>query len=207
MASGDVWKVNLGFKWGTIECLPGFHLIEGSGGAGANPLDDVGLAVLAALGSDPLSEFSDALTLDHFVITQIQPGTFPTARFNFGALVGGVADANPLPPQTAGVISWKTGIKPVTGAFAALGRMYMPGCPQNGQISGFFQASHQNALSAFASLLFDAFVTDGTTYQLNIVSYTPGSKPVTVRAFNPVTSFSINPIVRSQRSREFGVGI
>lgn len=207
MATGDVWKVELELAWGTVQCRPGFHLIEGSGGGGLSPQGNVADAVDAALGGDPLAGFSDQLDLSGIIIHDAQPGLLPSYRQATTAISGDVVDVNPLPPQSAGVISLKTDLKPVTGAFAAAGRIYMPGIPQNGQISGFLQAGFQAALSAFFSLLFGPFVTDGTAYQMHIVSYTPNSKPRTVRAVQPVTGFSINNVVRSQRRREFGVGI
>jgi hypothetical protein len=192
--------------WGGVKCRPGFHLIEGGGGADPDESLNVNAAVSAALGADPLAGFSAALTLVALVVEDIQPGTRPTVTYPYALAQGDHADDNPLPPQSAGVISVNTAVKPITGAFAAQGRIYMPGTPADGQISGFLQSAFQGVLSAFASKIFDVFVTDGTAYQWNIVSYTPGSKPRTVRAFNPVTSFSINNVVRSQRRREVGVG-
>jgi len=206
MATGDVWKVTLDMTWGSVHCKPGFHLVEGAGGGGLVESQNVADAVIAALGADPLAGFSEQLSLLSVIIADAQPGTRPTITYPTALAQGDSADPNPLPPQSAAVISWQTGIKASTGMFAALGRTYMPGIPGNGQISGFLSAPFQAALSAFASLIFDPFVTDGTAYQLHVVSYTPNSKPRTVRAINAVTSFTLNNIVRSQRRREVGVG-
>lgn len=207
MPSGDVWKVNMKMLWGTVECRPGFYLIEGGGGGGVNPSENVSLAVEAAFGAGALTGFSDQLAWVGNTIIDIQPGVLPTQDWDFlSAAIGTVADVNPLPPQSAGVISWKTGVKGSRGVFAAAGRTYMPGIPQNGQISGFLEGTFQVSLQNWAQALVDAFVLDGTAYQLHVVSLTPNSIPVTVRAINPVTGFSINNVVRSQRRREFGVG-
>lgn len=207
MATGDVWKAIFNMQWGTVECRPGIHLIEGTGGIGLNPAENVATAINDALSGTALDGFSDQCHLTGVTVQDIQPGILPTQVFAIGPRVGNVVDVNPLPPQSAGVISLQTGVKGVTGVFATAGRLYMPGIPQNGQISGFLEATFQDTLSAFAQKLFDQFVLDGTAYQWNIISYTPGSRPVTVRAFNPVTAFTINNVVRSQRRREFGVGI
>lgn len=207
MATGDVWKCVMLMKWGTVECRPGFYLIEGAGGGGLNPAEDVSLAVQGAVAGSGLTGFSDQLQWYGNTIVDIQPGTSPTQTFNFGIpAVGTIEDTNPLPPQSAAVITWRTAVKPVVGAFAAQGRVYMPGIPQTGQISGFLEVDFQVALNGFAEGLFSTFVEDGTAYQLHVVSLTPNSKPVTIRAVNPVTTYSINNVVRSQRRREFGVG-
>lgn len=206
MASGDVWKVNLEADWGTVQCRPGFYLVEGAGGGDPDPSVNVANSVEATLTSGALTGFSDQLSILGLTIINIQPGTIPTKSIPIATIVGTVVDANPLPPQSAAVISLDTAVKPVVGAFAAQGRIYMPGIPQTGQISGFLQAGFQAALAAFGQKLYDAYVADGTAYQWHIVSLTPGSSPVTVRAINPVTDFRVNNVVRSQRRREFGVG-
>jgi hypothetical protein len=208
MASGDTWKVSMKMLWGTVGCRPGFYLVEGGGGAGLNPSENVSLAVEAAFGAGALTGFSDQLSWIGNTITDVSPGVLPTQDWDFAtAAIGTVADVNPLPPQSAGVISLKTGIKGSVGVYAAAGRIYMPGIPQNGQISGFLEGAFQTDLSNWAQALIDAFVLDATAYQLFIISLLPGSKPVSIRASNPVTGYSINNVVRSQRRREFGVGI
>lgn len=204
MASGDVWKVVLHWRWGTIQCRPGFYLVEGTGGGGVNPSQDVSDAVAAVLD---LTGFSDQSAVEQIEIQDIQPGTTPSIVYTPGTFTGTVVDANPLPPQSAAVLSLHTAVKPVNGAFAAAGRVYLPGIPQNGQISGFLTAGFQTTLTDFAAALAAPFIDDGTAYQWHVVSFNPGSVPRTIRAINPVTSITINNVVRSQRRREFGVGI
>jgi hypothetical protein len=207
MASGDVWKVTLDMTWGTVVCHPGFWLVEGSGGGDPSPQVNVAAAVEAALGASALAGFSDQCHLIGTIISDLQPGVLPTVNIPFAAPIDGdIVDVNPLPPQSAAVISWQTGVKGTVGTFATAGRTYMPGIPQNGQISGFLQATFQTAVDTFATKLWAAFIDDGTAYQQHIVSLTPGSQPVTVRAVNPVTGWTVNNVVRSQRRREYGVG-
>ena len=207
MASGDVWKVLLNWRWGTVECRPGFYLVEGAGGAGPNPSENVAVKVEAALGASGIDGFSDQSQITALTVIDIQPGLLPTQVWPVTPIVGTIVDANPLPPQSAAVVSLQTGVKGSVGVFAAQGRMYLPGIPQVGQISGFLQAAFQTALDAFVAQLFADFVTDGTAYQWHVVSLTPGSSPVSVRAINPVTGTTNNNVVRSQRRREYGVGI
>lgn len=207
MASGDVFRVRFSWLWGTVECQPGFHLVEGAGGAGPDPVLACANRVADVLGATPIPGFSDQSDIKALIVEDIQPGTGPTLTLPLSVAPGDEVDVNPLPPQSAAVISLRTALKPITGAYAAAGRMYLPGIPQSGQISGFLQAGFQSAALTFANLLQAAFVADGTDYQWNVVSYNPGSKPRTIRAINPVTSISINNVVRSQRRREYGVGI
>jgi hypothetical protein len=207
VATGDVWRVIMHMRWGTIECRPGFHLIEGAGGPEPVESQNVANAVQTAMSTAAFAGFSDQLTFYAIEVHDAQPGTKPSVVYPITPILGDIADTNPLPPQSAAVISLHTDIKPIVGAFAATGRIYLPGIPQVGQISGFLEVGFQNSLINWAENLFAAFVEDATAYQLFVVSYLPGSKPQTVRATNAVTSFTINNVVRSQRRRQFGVGI
>lgn len=207
MPSGDVFKINLLMNWGSVECRPGFHLIEGTGGSSTDPMLNAAQAVLDALGPGPLAGFSDQCFIHGIQVVDAQPGLRPTTNFPMTPIPGDVVDANPLPPQSAAVLSFTTGVKGSVGVYATHARIYMPGIPQNGQISGFLQATFQAALEAFGNLLAAPFIDDGTNYQMNSVSYTPASRPRTIRAVNPILGFNVNNVVRSQRRREYGVGI
>jgi hypothetical protein len=207
MASGDVWKAILHLKWGEVECRPGFHLVEGSGGGGADPGADVAASVVATLGAAVWNGFSSALSFQAVEVVDAQPGTRPTVTYSHPAINGGLADDNPLPPQSAALISMITAVKAVTGAYGAVSRIYLPGIPGSGQISGFLEVFFQLTLQNWIDALFAEYVLDATAYQLHSVSYTPNSKPRTVRQINPITSYRVDNVVRSQRKREPGVGI
>jgi len=207
VAIGDVFGIKLRMTYNGQQCRPGFYLVEGSGGASPDPVVNVIGAVLVALGATPMVGFSDHCTLDGVEASDIQPGLLRTQFASGGVETGTVAEDNPLPPQSCGLIQWQTNVKPIKGAFAADGRMFMPGLPASEQIGGFLTLDGVNAISAFASLIFDSFSDDGTAYQLHAVSFTPGSNPRTIRAINPITHFTVDNIVRSQRRREVGRGI
>src|SRR5213595_3755400 len=182
MASGDVYAVKLLMTFAGQQCRPGFYLVEGTGGAGANPVGDVIDAVIAALGATPLAGFSAACSLEGVQVQDVQPATRRSqSGFLVPAEVGSIADDNPVPPQDSMLIRWVTPVKPIKGAFAADSRTYMPGIYSTGQVSGFLISDLQDALSAFASNLFDPFVSDGSAYAMAAVSFTPGSNPRTIR--------------------------
>lgn len=207
MASGDVFGVKLHMTFAGQQCRPGFYLIEGGGGAGLTPCAAVVNAVVAALGDDPLAGFSAACSLDAIEANDIQPGLTSSFISNLSpAKVGDQADDNPVPPQDSMLIRWQTAKKPHTGVFAARGRTYVPGIYSTGQSSGFLASELQDALSAFASLLFDPFVSDGTAYQMHCVAFNPGT-PRTVKAIGLVTAFTIDNQVDIVRRRRPGRGI
>jgi hypothetical protein len=202
MALGDVFRVALAGMVGTEPWMTTFGLVEGSGAPGGpNPLQDAAAAVATALGGSPLVDFSNAMTITDIIVQDVQPGTAGSSH-NPVAFTGSGTDPI-VAPQDAVVISWRTAL----AGPANRGRMYIPGVPSNGAINGYVQGAWQDVISAFASLLFDPFAADGTDYQLNVLSYTPGSSPRTLRAAVPITSFSIDNTVKSQRRRGVGVRI
>lgn len=208
MATGDVFAVKLRMTFADQECRPGFYLIEGNGSGEVNPVHGCALTVKAALGATPLAGFSVATLLTAVEVQDVQPGTGLTAVSTFfPAEQGDVADDNPVPPQNSMLIRWLTDFKGGKGKFARRGRTYVPGIYSTGQISGFLTEDLQSALSAFASLLFNPFVSDGTQYQMNAVSFVPNSNPRVIREFHPITDFGVDNVVDTQRPRRPGRGI
>jgi hypothetical protein len=209
MATGDVYAIKLHMTFAGQQCRPGFYLVEGTGFGGDPNLTRMAAnAVQTTLGADALAGFSAALSWDATEAQQVQPGTARSwVLGNSPVFVGDVADDNPVPPQDSMLIEWLSDLKGGKGKYARRGRTYMPGIYSTGQVSGFLIEDLQNALSAFASLLFDAFVTDGTQYQLQLVSFTPNSNPRTIRESHPVVAFNVDNVVDIIRRRRPGRGI
>lgn len=202
MALGDVFRVALAGVVGLEPWMTTFGLVEGTtGGGGTNPLADAAAAVAAALGADPLAGFSSELSIREILVSDVQPGTAGTVHLSYNAF--GDSTEWIIAPQDAVVISWKTALR----GPANRGRMYIPCVTVSGATNGYVQATLQDLVSGFASKLFDPFAADGTAYQLNVLSYVPNSSPRTLRAAVPITSFSIDNTVKSQRRRGVGVRI
>ena len=208
MASGDVFAIKLHMTVSGQQARPGFYLVEGSGFGSVNPCEGAASAVDFALGGAALDGFSAACSLEAVEAQDIQPRTNRTfVRPLFAPIVGTEADANPVPPQDSMLIEWTTALKGGKGLYARRSRTYVPGIYSTGQLSGFLIADLQNALSAFASKIFDVFVTDGTQYGLYAVAFNPGTNPRTIREINPIVAFAVDNVVDIQRSRRPGRGI
>jgi len=207
MAEGDVFKVTLHLTLDAVECRPGFYVIEGAGGGAGNSRQVLADHVVATLGADPLNGFVQNLNLTGVQVDDIQPGTGATWLNPLVGIAGDIIDDNPPPPQDTMLATFKTAKKSTLGNYAAQGRMYMPGIYSTGQISGFITATLKEAFDDFLELIGDVYVLDGTAYQMHVVSFTPGSNPRTIRAFEPVTEIVSSNRVRSQRRRQAGVGI
>lgn len=207
MPTGDVFKVTLDISLDSVECRPGFYLIQGVTDDGGDPVGACIGAVNSALGATPLAGFVANATLHSITAADIQPGTAASQTFVIAPHSGTIADDNPPPPQDSMVISLRTAMKMSKGIFASHGRIYMPGIYSTGQVSGFLTEDLQDALLVFTNKLVLPFVQDGSEYQMNVISFTPGSHPRTIRAVNPVTAMRPSNQVGIQRRRRPGRGI
>lgn len=208
MASGSVYAVKLHMTYSGVQCRPGFYLVEGAGNGDANGTRGCAQHVTDILGPTSLAAFSAALTMESAEAQDVSPGTerswvVPVS----GATAGAITDANPPPPQDSMLVQWLTAEKGGKGLVARRSRTYLPGIYATGQISGFLTPTLVDALSAWASLLFDQYVSDASDYQMHAVAFTPGSNPRTVQEIRPIADFSIDNVVAIQRSRRQGTGI
>lgn len=202
MALGDVFRMAVAGIVGTEPWMTTFGLVEGTtGGGGTNPLADAAQAVATALGASCLAGFSSELSIREVIASDVQPGTRGTYHLPFAAF--GDSAEWIIAPQDAVVISWRTDLSGPMNR----GRCYIPCVTVSGATNGYVQAALQDLVSGFASKLFDPFAADGTAYQLNVLSYVPGSSPRALRAAVPITAFSIDNTVKSQRRRGVGVRI
>lgn len=208
MASGDVFAIKLHLSYSGQACRPGFYLVEGDGGPGVDPVLDAAQAVIDALGGAPLAGFSEQLFLAGVEAQDVQPATSRSRVIDIAPAIGGnVTEDNPLPPQDSMLIEWTTTLKGGKGKFARRARTYMPGCPSVKQVGGFLGTGMFDDLSAFASKIFDPFVSDGTAYALAAVAFVPLSNPRVIQELNLISAFALDNIIGIQRSRRPGRGI
>lgn len=208
MATGDVFAVKLHLTFAGQQCRPGFYLIEGTGGAGPDPVQACAADVMNLIDGFLLVGFSIATTCQGVEVQDLQPATTRTFfQPAYSTTAGTIADDNPVAPQDSMLIEWTTALKGGKGKFARRARTYMPGIYGTGQISGFLIPALQDALSACASLLFDRYVSDGTVYQMHAVAFVPGSKPRVISEVHPITAFAVDNVVAIQRRRRPGKGI
>ena len=155
MAIGSVYAVKLHLVYSTVQCRPGFFLVEGAGNGDVNGTRGCAAHVLGVLGLDCLTGFSDSLSMVGVEAQDVSPGTERSWLVPVEAdTTGSIVDANPPPPQDSMLIQWLTAEKGGKGLVARRSRTYMPGIYATGQISGFITGTLQTALSVFASLLF-----------------------------------------------------
>ncbi len=98
-------------------------------------------------------------------------------------------------PQTSATITWST-------AFAersARGRTFFPALSISDHDNGLLSTELLNVLGTFATFMLGDLVTASSTFFFSVHSYVYGTT-------RHILSYRANPIVRTQRRRELGVG-
>lgn len=118
---------------------------------------------------------------------------------------GGNTTDDALPSICALCVTWRTGLKGVSGR----GRTYLTGFAEDSQNGSFWIGEIQTwAQDNFAGNLLGSFgPTSGADYALSLIHTVSGGVRLTPPTADPLLSFTINNSVRSQRRRGAGVRI
>jgi hypothetical protein len=164
---------------------------------------------LAEVWAQNMTDFFAATFAESNGITRLEVRgvTDPTEGYDYSypALVPGTrVSAQILPPQSAAVITWTTGL--VGRRYR--GRNYMWYTVEDDQNQGTFSADYRTALDAYASA---ALVLEGApdfaSFDLCVYSKpNPDLDPPWGGAITPVTSYIVRNLVYTQRRRRVGVG-
>jgi hypothetical protein len=124
----------------------------------------------------------------------------------------GAISGDALPPQNAIVVSLRTGLK----GGRRRGRFFVPGIAETGTALGRLSGTQLTAIQALANGIMGVYGPAGTeaaNYRLSV--YSPiDTTPPPPRKFKPketelithITTFTVDPVVRTQRRRAIGVG-
>jgi len=123
----------------------------------------------------------------------------------------GSISGDSLPNQNAAVISFGTGQK----GRRRHGRLYTFGLAEGGQTDGNLSGAQLTAITALGAGIVARYGSGGTSANWRFVIYSPPSPPFVAKPPPPthtdtliteVTTYKIDPVVRTQRRRSVGVG-
>ena len=153
-------------------------------------------------GSAWMSGRSDQMSLVKVRAEDDTPATQGSGEFLLPVPETGDDAGNGSPQLCALVVKWRG-----TGrGKAGRGRMYLGGYPASTAIAGFWTSDAQDPASAAASVIFDAFGPDGTG-TLAIINRFAGGVELAPHVSNPITSFTVDNVIRRQGRREVDRGI
>jgi len=145
---------------------------------------------------------SDQMALTRVRVEDVDPGTAATGEYILPTPLAGSDTGNGTPPLCALNIQWRGLAKGKNGR----GRMYLPGFPASTAIAGFWTSDAQDPASAAASVIFDPWGPEGDNTLVIINRYIDKVKQVPPVS-SPITSFTIDNVVRRIGRREQGRGI
>jgi hypothetical protein len=208
MAAGDIVKVRTRGRLLGSNVEFGVHIRYNTTSATAADLAASWAAtVIPMVKAASVSDCNwDRLTVSDTDPNGAESYDLPLTQPNPGDILG-----DPLPPQDAAVISLRTGVK----GGRRRGRFYFPGITETTNQDGRMQGTQLTAIQALANGLINAYGPSGTENDYRLVVYspevltfkpprTPKPRPGTI--ITNVTSYTVDPVIRTQRRRSIGVG-
>lgn len=186
------------------ELVCAFHYRQLTATIGSNGAEDLCLGwhgYLANLFADTFSSSNLLTSLEARGITD------PTEGFDFSispAIGGTRSTGEPLPPQSAGVLTWSTGL--IGRRYR--GRNYLWYTNETDQSQGTWTSGYQTVMADFADAAMLIPAAPGyASFDLMVYSKpNPDLTPPWGGAITPVTSYRVNNLVCTQRRRKAGVG-
>lgn len=161
------------------------------------------VAVATLFGaSEWLTGRSANMVLQRVLVADDTPGLAATGEAVLAPPLTGTDEFNAAPALCALVVQWKSATKGKAGR----GRIYTTGWPAATAIAGFWSSDAQTPASGAASVIFDAYGPDGDG-SLVIINRSAGGTPLSPHTSVPITSFTLDNVVRRIGRRERGRGI
>lgn len=198
MALGDIFRLSIigtGPQGQQLVNVLHYRHVSGSGDDSGTELIDDWHAQCSGLFDNLFTAESSLIGYETRNLTQTEFGL----NYTIAVPVPGVIVGETLPPQSAGVIGWRTGL---IGRRRA-GRMYTWPGGEGSQSAGVWGAGYLGSMGNFASSCHSVSGTD--EWQQVIYSRVIGATPEIL--VTDVTVADINPNVCTQRRRKAGEGV
>lgn len=201
MTIGDLARVNLIYgdsgRSLTYENVFGFKAI--SVGASLTGLSTAfKTALVKNTSGGILSRMNSTISSDQLTVRDVLPGTAAEVTNTYTAVLGGVASES-LPPQCAGVITWRTGLS----GRSHRGRTFLPGVAESDQSDGILLSGYITAVQAVVTQMLAVFGPAGsdTNWQFVVISEVSAGVPRVPKIGTAITAGVVQPDVQSQRRR------
>lgn len=201
MALNDVYRMALVGVGSAGQQLVNVHHYQQVAGTGS----DEGLQLIDAWVAQASASWADCVGVDN-LMTQIQIRNITQPEkgmdYSLPTPIPGEMTGEGLPPQTAGIISWRTGLI----GRRRRGRTFMFPAGESAQNNGQWNSGHLSNLNDYGLIMLE-LDSAGTSYQMVIYSApdtTPPPSPAVL--VTPVTGVVIPIYTASQRRRRVGVG-
>jgi hypothetical protein len=202
MTTGDLARVNVMYtdtqRTLTFENVFGFIAKGGSA-----TLSNLGSAFQTALIKNTsgglLYAMVPVVTCDQLIVRDVNPGTAAEVELDFTAVAGGIVGGDPLPPQSAGVITWRTGF----AGRSFRGRTYLPGVSESDSTDGTLSSGYLTRLGTIITQMLAVFGPSGsdTNWQFAVISEVSAGAPRVPPIGTAVTAGVQRPFVQTQRRR------
>lgn len=197
-----------------------FELVVVGRHAGALVLNTFGFAQVGSPAGDPAATLagnwnstcmtawrnlvSGNYAVNALWVNAVAPAGAARYELNFSPPLAGNVVGEALPPQNAGVITWRTAL----AGRSYRGRTYVPAIAEGQQTDGTLSTTWQTNAAAFVSALVGAFITNAATnnFRLVVISRVNGGVARPTPIGTNVVNGSPRPYVYNQDRRTIGRG-
>lgn len=194
-------RVSVEFQWGSVTAVLTLWF-EGIAPFSQEGLEDFGDELRTWVTGDLMPELSTEISATGITLVAQDSASSPSVFVPIAPPVAGVGTGGSVPTSSAAVVTFRT---PFRGR-SFRGRNYIPGVTDAAQASaGVLSAGTVTGLlSAYTAL---AVVADAAGVDHVVASRVTGGAPRTQGLTTPITAYSMDTPLRSQRRRQVGVGI
>lgn len=203
MAVSDVVRLRLHYRLFGQLCQSGMHFQFLTIGATATGLaTDFDTNLVATFAAAVAADVS----YESITVEAVAPPTLATIERDISPDVAGTQVGEALPPANAAVFSLRT---PNKGR-RYRGRFYLSGIERTFGNAGQVDGAGLTALQALATALDARYGVGGTSADYRMVVHSPedltAEPPRVGTITTDVTSIVVDPVIRTQRRRQIGVG-
>jgi hypothetical protein len=210
MATNDVVKLIIGMNVFGQRMTPGLHFQYKTPAGTAGGLIT---AVRGTIEGTMLPAMSPDVTITDYTVEAKLPDTAASVEVAVVPPTAGTHVGAALPPQNAVVCSLHTGFK----SRRRRGRFYAPGATEEGTASGRLIPGDLTLWLTWTGTMTNTYGQSGVSADYLLVVFSPEAlthpdgSPVTPprpgNLISPVTSITVDDVIRSQRRRQIGRGI
>jgi len=203
VATDDVTLLSMRSKLGTILVVNSFAFRQVSATAGDQR---------AALAQDwdtqimPtwVTGISNTWTVTDYAMTAVDPAGGAEVVVSPAATRVGNDSSDPLPPQSAQVITLRTGI----AGRSYRGRVFTAGLAESSQSAGTYTAGWMTNRLAVRNLMFGRYITNKSTtgWEIGVISRQLNGVVRPTPVFTPLTDIQYQSLVKRMSSRMIGHG-
>lgn len=205
VATGDIVQVELYQRIANQQVMNTFGFLAKTGnGTFSGLAADFKTAFVKNTSGGWFYGLADDLTSTSLTVRDVKPGIGIQYDLTYTSVPGSDGTSEPLPPQCALVLSWRTSLS----GRSYRGRSYVPGLPEQHQNAGTWSATAISNITNFCASILGIYGPAGSdpNWEFAVISRVQNGVRLATPVATPIESYLVRSTVYTQRRRTIGVG-